>query len=101
MAIFGPPTRICRRPIVSIYHMTAGAAGRAIIPGMVIGPHETEQRIVQAGFLDVEKNRIDATKRAETPIGSAAHRPSGRLRRVRIPDLRRAVATLLENAQDI
>ena len=49
--------------------MAGRATAGAIIARVIVRAQETEQRIVQARFLQAEKNRIDAVERAESALG--------------------------------
>src|SRR5580765_2559540 len=65
--------------VVRVDHVTGRAAAGAIVTRMIVRSQETEQGIVQARLLQVQKNWIDAVERAQATLGQPAQRPSGRL----------------------
>src|SRR4051794_12722771 len=81
--------------------MARRAAAGAVITGMIVGPHEVEQRIMQARLLQVQKNRIDSIQRAETAFGKSARGFSGRLKGVGITELQLLFATSFEDSQNV
>ena len=58
-----------RRTIVRVNHVAGRATARTIIARMIVRAHETEQRIVQPRFLQIEEDRIGAIQRAESALG--------------------------------
>ena len=69
MTVLAPIIGIAWRAIVRINDVTSGAATRAIIAGMIVRSQESEKRIVQACFLQTEKNWIGAIESAESALG--------------------------------
>ena len=53
-AEFRPGQAVARLPVIGIDHMAGGAAGTAIVPLLIIGAHEPGERVIEAGFVDVE-----------------------------------------------
>ena len=68
MSVFAPPSGIGRRTIVRVNHMTSRAAARSVITRVIIGSEKSEKWIVEARFLQAEKDWISAIERAETAL---------------------------------
>src|SRR2546426_9370967 len=50
---------------------------------MIVRAHETEQRVVQSHFLQVQDDRIGTNQRTEAPVGQPTQRLARRLGRRR------------------
>src|SRR5580765_2407129 len=87
--------------VVRVNHVTGRATAGAIVARMVVRAQETEQWIVQARLLQVQKNRIDAVERAQPSLGQPAQRPARRLGRRRRAELQLFLSSFLENSQNI
>src|SRR6266480_7287812 len=79
-----PPAGVRRRTVVRVNNVTRRAAARSIIARMIVRPEKSEERIVESGFLESEKNGIGAIQCSETafgqtPIGFAIWLLAGRL----------------------
>src|SRR5882724_10394699 len=72
MPVFAPPSGIRRRAIVRINHVASRATARAIITRVIVGSEKSQERIVQPGFLQTEKDWIGAIERAKTALRQTA-----------------------------
>ena len=54
--------------IVGVDHVAGGAAGAAVVAGLIVGAEEVEQRIEQAGVLQALEDRVGAGECAEAAI---------------------------------
>lgn len=68
---------------------------------MIVAAHEVEQRIVQAGFLEVEIDGIDAVQRAEAAVAEAARGFAGRFGGRGNAELELLLAAFFKDAQDV
>ena len=57
--------------IVGVDHVAGGAAGDAVIAGLVVGAEEVEQRVEQAGALQALEDGVGAGEGAEAAIAQA------------------------------
>src|ERR1043165_5620258 len=65
MPILGIGSRMNRRAIVGINHVTGGAATGAVISRMIVRPEEIQGRVKQARALKTDKNRISTIFRTQ------------------------------------
>src|SRR3989442_1882042 len=68
---------------------------------MIIRAKKSEQRIVQACFLQPEKNRIGAIEGAEPALGQTISRAAVWFGARRKPELQLFFSTFFEDAQDV
>src|ERR1044071_6334997 len=101
VAIFAVVGRMRRRTIIGVDDMASRTAAAAIITGMIIGAHETEQWIVQPHFLQVQNDGISADDRAETAFGEAARGFARRLGGSRDTKLSRRLGAFLEASKNV
>src|SRR5437899_5388721 len=81
--------------------MAGGAAAGAIVAGMIVRSHESQQRIVQARLVQVEEDGVDAVERAEAAFGQAARRFAGRLGGVGDAELQLLFSASLKDTKNI
>ncbi len=101
VAELGERAGVGRRAVVGVGDVAGGAAGGAEVARVVVAAHEIEQRVVQAGFLEIEVNGVDAVEGAEAALGEAAGGAAGGLEGVGVAQLGLFLAAALEDAEDV
>src|SRR5207249_6442385 len=71
VAARGVGTRVSRVAVVRVKDVAGGAAGGAIISGLIVRAKEIEQRVEQARALEPLKDRVGATEGAEAAVAEA------------------------------
>src|SRR5881409_2043745 len=89
------------RAIVRVNHVAGRATAGAIVAWMIVRAHKVQEWIVQAGLLQVEKDRVNAVERAETSLGEAAGRLARFFERIGIAQLQLFFPSALEDAQNV
>src|SRR5947209_5689574 len=99
--ILAPPARVCWRSVVCINNVAGRTTAGTIIARVIVRAEESEQRIVQPGFLDAEKNRIGPVEGAETALRQSPQRSAIRFFRGWNAELQLFFPALFKDAQDI
>src|SRR6266852_9246492 len=101
VAVFAVVRRVSRGAIVGVDHVARGAAAAAIVAGMIIRSHKTEQRIVQSHFLQIQDDRIGTNQRTEATVRQSAQRFARRLGRRRDTKLQWLLAPFFKDPQNV
>ena len=101
VAIFGPRAGVGGGAIVGVGDVAGGATGGAEVARVVVGAHEIEHGIVEAGFLEIKVNGIYAIVCAEAPLGETARGAAGGLEGVGVAELGDLFAAALKDTEDV
>ncbi len=103
--------RVLRVAVVRVHDVAGGAAGRAIIAGLVVGAEEPGERIVEPRLVDVEHGHGDARAGAGAAVALADVGPARLLEPLDLAggvrqsglgeEIREIAAAVLEHAEDV
>ena len=87
--------------VVGIHHVARRTPTGTVVPRMVVGPHEVERGIQQAGFLQPDENGVGPIRSSQSAITQTSAWLAGFLESFGDPDIGYETSSGFENPQNV